>query len=96
MFVSNRRASHRQQRETNTREKRELEQENRQLRREVARLRKQVEQSDLPSDDDEEVKEEVKPTIKCPNCKGIKLASISTPSGKVRHVCRDCSWRGSI
>jgi uncharacterized protein YlxW (UPF0749 family) len=94
--VSNRRGSHRQQRETNTREKRELEQENRQLRREVARLRKQVEQYETASEDEEEVKEEIKPTLKCPDCKGTKLASINTPSGKVRHVCRGCSWRGSI
>ena len=93
--MSNRRViQHRQQREANTRDKRELEQENRKLKREVARLRKEVEKAETPLETEEI--EESKATLKCSSCKGINLASITTPSGKTRHICRDCGWRGPI
>lgn len=85
---------HRQQRETNTREKRELEQENRRLRREVARLRKEVEKAEEPLT--EEKAEEEKAAVKCPQCKGTSLASLTTPSGRTIYHCRGCTWRGSI
>ena len=85
---------HRQQRETNTRDKRDLVQENRQLKREVARLRKQLDQAEEPQT--EEKVEEEKATVKCPQCKGTSLASITTPSGKTIHLCRGCAWRGTI
>jgi len=91
--LGKRRTQHKQQRDTNTRAQRDTEQENKQLKREVARLRKQLEQADTPI----EIVEEAKPTtLKCPSCKSPQISSITTPSGKVRHVCRSCNWRGVI
>ena len=91
------RVQHREKRDTNTKIQREIEQENRQLRREVARLRKQLEQTESLDDDEEkDVEEETKPSLKCLNCKDTNLASISTPSGKTRYACRACGWRGAL
>jgi len=90
--MGKRRVQHRQTRDTNTKVQREYEQENRQLKREVARLRKQLDQAEAPIEENE--KEEPKSTLKCPTCNGTNIASISTPSGKTRFICRDCGWRG--
>jgi len=90
--LGKRRVQHRQQRDINTKVQREYEQENRQLKREVARLRKQLDQAEAPIE--EEVKEEPKSSLKCQGCKSTSIASISTPSGKTRYICRDCGWRG--
>lgn len=89
------RAQHRQQKDLNTKIQREIEQENRRLRREVSRLRKELEKTEAP-DNEKEAEDETKLTLKCPTCKDLNLASISTPSGKTRYACRACGWRGSL
>lgn len=97
MSKNRRTSQHRTQRDSNTKEKRDLIQENKVLKREVTRLRRHLEKFDDPPDTEEVQKERPElPTAKCPNCKSLQLSSITTPSGKTRFACRSCSWKGSL
>ncbi len=93
--MSNRRAQHREKRESNTRQNAELKEEIRKLKRQVSRLKKEL--TRLQEDDGEEVVEDELPKALCPECGSDKLSEIVTPGGSTRYACRACKrWRGEL
>mgnify|MGYP002784370597 CR=1 FL=1 len=100
--MGNRITQHRQQRETEAREKADLKRENKALRKQLTRLRRQiqklvethgsVEQMAAEVAEPIAVKEGGSPTGGCEKCGSLNIARITIPSGTLV-ACKDCTHR---
>lgn len=100
--MGNRITQHRQQRETEAKEKADLKRENKALRKQLTRLRRQIqklvethqvaEQEAVETQEAIAVKETGNPTGGCEKCGSFNLARVTIPSGTLV-ACKDCKHR---
>lgn len=97
-------SQHKNERESEAKEKAELKRENRALRKQLTRLRRQVQKliesnqmsvSDVVPADETETVKETRTTAGCQKCGSGNVAMVAIPSGTLV-VCRDCQFRKRV
>jgi uncharacterized protein YlxW (UPF0749 family) len=85
-------SGHRERREVNTKEIRDLKQSNTNLKRQLARLKKEYAHLEATADTELTIEDdsEVESVAKCPNCGGLDtIVTIKTPNKTISR-CKAC------